>query len=109
MLKDKYSRFRFKKKYLLFYILVILGLVLLYLPKDYFDTGQSVCVSMLLLNKQCYGCGMTRGIQHLIHLDFERAFAFNKLSFIVLPLFLFLIIKEFIRVYKREDKMENHK
>lgn len=104
MLKTQNNKFRFKKKYILFYILAVIGLVLLYLPKDYFDTGKSVCISMLLANKQCYGCGMTRGIQHLIHLDFESAYSFNKLSFIVFPLFVYLIIKEFLKIYRIKDK-----
>jgi hypothetical protein len=39
-------------------------------------------------------CGMTRAVQHLIHLDFETAYHFNKLSFVVFPLLIGMILWE---------------
>lgn len=82
------------KGYLLLAALVFLGIVLLVLPANYFDTGRPWCISVLLLNKECYGCGMTRAVQHLIHLDFDAAWDFNKLSFIVFPLLVYMILWE---------------
>jgi hypothetical protein len=64
--------------------------VLLALPADHFDKGESVCLSKLLANTECYACGMTRGIQHLVHLDFIAAYEYSKLSFVVLPLLVIL-------------------
>lgn len=64
---------------------------LLYLPADHFDVGQSVCLSVVLFDMECYACGMTRGIQHLLHFDFSEAWQYNKLSFIVLPLGMFMV------------------
>ena len=69
-------------------------LILLILPKNYFDNGESLCLSMLLLNKQCLGCGITRAIQHAIHFDFFLAWQFNKLVIIVLPVLLFIWVKK---------------
>ena len=92
-----------KNKYFkisIFILLFILGVVLIILPKDYFDTGQSVCLSKYFFDVKCYGCGMTRGIQHLIHLDFQSAYNYNKLSFIVLPLFIILVLIEFKKTVK---------
>ena len=76
-------------------------MVLLILPADFFDHGQSVCLSLLLFDTKCYGCGMTRAKQHLIHLDFAIAYSYNKLSFIVLPILIFLWIREFLRRFKK--------
>ncbi len=76
-------------------------LVLLILPADFFDHGQSVCLSLLLFDTKCYGCGMTRAIQHLIHLDFGAANSFNKLSFIVFPLLTIMWFKEIRRLYRK--------
>jgi hypothetical protein len=97
----------------LVYCLFLLAIpfVLLSLPKDYFDQGQTVCVSVALFNQECYGCGMTRGIQHLLHLDFMSAASFNRMSFIVLPILIYLWIKELNRVlrlskYGSPDKRE---
>lgn len=81
------------KKKLLAVLLVIVPLILLVLPADFFDYGQSICLSVLLLNTECYGCGMTRAIMHLLHADFSGAWGFNKLSLIVFPLLFMLYIK----------------
>lgn len=80
---------------------VLLPLVLLLLPADYFDQGQSLCLSKLLAGIECYGCGMTRAIMHLIHLDFRAAAGFNKLCFIVFPVLSLLWAQWFWQDYKR--------
>ena len=92
-----------KKKTLIVYLaLLLIGpILLLLLGSNFFDKGQSICLSVLLLDKSCFGCGMTRAVQHLIHLDFNKAYYFNKLSFIVLPLLIFLWYKEVLNVYKK--------
>jgi Protein of unknown function (DUF2752) len=76
---------------------IILGitipLILLILPSDYFDNGSSKCLSVMLLDVECYGCGMTRAIMHMIHGEFMEAFYFNMASFIVLPLLVYLWVK----------------
>ena len=87
-----------------FIILFLGSIYLLFLPATYFDVGDSVCLSVVLANTECYACGMTRGIQHLIHLDFEEAYRYNWLSFIVLPLVAFLVLREFISVIKEKKE-----
>lgn len=83
-------------KIILFIILCLIGITLLILPKEFFDQGQSVCLSVVLFDKKCYGCGMTRAIQHLIHFDFKGAAFYNKLSFIVFPLLVYMLVKELL-------------
>lgn len=68
-------------------------IVLWLLPASFFDKGQSICLSVLLLNKECYGCGITRAVQHFIHFDFEAAWNFNKLVVIVAPILFFVWLK----------------
>jgi len=90
---------------------MILGafLFLFFLPADYFDTGQSMCLSVVFFDLECLGCGLTRGIMHLMHLDFHTAWEFNKLSFIILPigillwihLFGILIERPYLSFFKR--------
>ena len=79
--------------------LLIVPVVLLILPADFFDNGQSICISVLLFDETCYGCGMTRAIQHLIHFDFLVAYSYNKLSIIVLPLLVYFWSKEILKTY----------
>jgi Protein of unknown function (DUF2752) len=87
---------------------VLLPLVLLLLPKDYFDQGQSLCLSKLLAGIECYGCGMTRAIMHLIHLDFSGAAAFNKLCFVVFPVLSGLWAQWFWKDYQRLQQQRRH-
>ena len=93
----------FKKTLLRTYlsVLVIIPIILIILPANYFDQGQSLCLSVLLFEKKCYGCGMTRAIQHLIHFDFDIAWNYNKLSFIVLPILIISYLKEIKRVFSK--------
>ena len=82
-------------------LLLLIPIVLIILPANYFDQGQSICVSVLLFDKNCYACGMTRAVQHLIHFDFQQAYAFNKLVFIVLPLLIISYLKTIKKIYKK--------
>jgi hypothetical protein len=70
--------------------------ILLILPKTFFDTGTPLCPSMVFLGEECPGCGMTRACMHLIHFGFDDAFDYNALSFIVFPLFAFFWAKWFL-------------
>ena len=107
-------------KYQLFFKKLLLGFIvlapieLLLLPADIFDKGQSICLSQLVAGKECFACGITRGIMHLIHFDFEEAFAYNMLSFIVLPLLCIIWIQWFtkeLKIYKllKKKLVLNHK
>lgn len=81
-------------------LIVIVSIILLILPSNFFDSGKSICISVLLFNRECFGCGMTRAIQHLIHLEFKQAYGYNRLSFLAFPLIVYLIIEEFIKLFK---------
>ena len=90
----------YKLKIFVFILIFIAYCILLYLPKDFFDEGPSICISILFFDRECYGCGMTRAFQHLIHLDFIEAFNYNKLSMIVFPLTIFLLVNDLIKTIK---------
>jgi hypothetical protein len=79
---------------------LLIPVILLLLPATFFDKGQSLCLSQLLAGISCYGCGMTRAIMHLIHLDFAATYAFNKLAFIVFPILSFLWLQGFLKDFK---------
>lgn len=97
----KIKKFSFR---LISVALFFVPFVLIILPIDFFDTGKSMCLSKIFLQIECLGCGITRGIQHLIHFDFKGSWEYNKLSFIVLPVLIFLWIKnlrEIILLFKK--------
>jgi hypothetical protein len=77
-------------------VLMVLPVFFIIMPANYFDVGQSICPSKLILNKECIGCGMTRATQHLIHFDFKTAWKFNKLTFVISPLLAFFYFRELI-------------
>ncbi len=91
-----------KKIFYILYLLIIFftPLILIYLPVDYFDYGESLCVSKRLFNVSCYACGLTRSIQHFIHLDFKVAYELNNLIVIVFPILVFIYFREFSRLLK---------
>jgi Protein of unknown function (DUF2752) len=89
------------KARLLLIFLVCFPILLFVLPATYFDTGQTICPSKALLDIDCLGCGMTRAIQHLIHFDFEAAYNFNKLSFLVFPILVVVWCKQTINAIKQ--------
>ena len=92
-----------KKILLVLYLFFLISfpLVLIILPANFFDSGQSICLSVLILDRECFGCGMTRAVQHFIHLDFIGAYNFNKLSFFVFPTLVYLLIKEIRKIYSK--------
>ncbi len=85
--------------------ILLLPLTLFVLPADFFDTGQTVCISKLVFNLTCPGCGMSRAIQHALHFDFINAYHFNKLVVVVLPLLIFVYIKELYSTYSDLKKI----
>ncbi|QIX60687.1 DUF2752 domain-containing protein [Hymenobacter lutimineralis] len=68
----------------------IIWLTLLVLPGSFFDHGQSVCLSQLLLHQACPACGITRACMHALHLNWQQAWHYNRLVVIVLPLLAWL-------------------
>ncbi len=73
-------------RYLRILFWIIVPVILLVLPADFFDQGQSICLSILLFKQECYACGLTRALMHLIHFEFAEAYYYNILAFIVFPL-----------------------
>jgi len=76
--------------YIKIFILLLIPIVLIILPADFFDEGQSLCISVLLFDLECYACGLTRSIMNIIHFDFSEALYHNILGFIVFPLLVYV-------------------
>jgi hypothetical protein len=89
-------------KKIVFYSRIIITMVtpfvLILLPSDFFDNGESVCLSKMLAGMECYACGLTRASMHFVHFEFLKAWGFNKLSFIVVPMLFPLWLKSFYEI-----------
>jgi hypothetical protein len=104
--KNNIQKYNVSLIYLFF--LIVIPLLLLLLPLDYFDNGRAICPSVVLFNKKCSACGLTRATQHFIHFDFKTAIQYNKL---VIPVFIFnfiLWVIEIINVSISIKKSENY-
>ncbi|MCS7004780.1 MAG: DUF2752 domain-containing protein [Cytophagales bacterium] len=91
--------------------MILIPIILVLLPADFFDRGQSLCLSVLLFDVECYGCGMTRALMHLFHFDFRAAWDLNKISFLVFPILSYLYFQELLQSYHkyRFAKQDVHK
>lgn len=82
------------------FMMILIPITLLALPKTYFDEGTAICLSRVILDIECPACGLTRACMRLIHFDFREAYYFNKMSFIAMPLLSWLWAKYFWRNLK---------
>jgi len=74
--------------------LLVTGLVIVYfLPTEFlFNTSSTLCIHKNLFLFNCPGCGMTRALYSLLHLDFKTALQYNPGVFILFPLLMTEII-----------------
>ncbi len=72
-------------EYAWFALLLLTPFVLWVLPATFFDTGTSVCPSKLFFDIECFGCGMTRAVMHMHHLDIEEAVYYNTGVLFIYP------------------------
>ncbi|MFN7423744.1 MAG: DUF2752 domain-containing protein [Chitinophagales bacterium] len=81
--------------------MVTLPIVLFLLPKTFFDQGPTLCIFTLITGINCPGCGTTRACMRLIHFDFQGAWDYNKMSFLLFPALAFLYARFFVLNFKR--------
>jgi hypothetical protein len=100
----KHSDFPIRKVLITIFIVILAAIpvVFLILPANYFDGKESICLSQVIFETECYGCGMTKAIQHLIHFYVSNALKYNYLSIIVLPLIAYLWLKNLIILYLKQ-------
>lgn len=81
--------------------LVICPIWFFLLPSNYFIGKESICLSVQLLDLQCYACGMTKALKALSGFRFKEAYHFNKISFIVTPFLIYYWYTLFISSYNK--------
>jgi hypothetical protein len=87
------------KKVIFFIIANVLLLIILYnIP---LETRFSLCLYKLLINKECWNCGMTRAFLSILHFQFEAALRYNSKVIVVFPLAAYLYIYAWIKYIKK--------
>jgi Protein of unknown function (DUF2752) len=95
-----------KIEYTWLFLLGITPLVLWFLPATFFDDSKVIlCPSRLFFDFECWGCGITRAVMHLHHLDFEDALYFNQLVVVVYPA---LVVTWFLWVTKSYKRLKKN-
>lgn len=84
-------------------ILLILLFLISYFILGHIFNLYIPCPIHKITGLYCPGCGMTRMILSLFKLDFESAFRYNQLLFILFPFFIFLIINYIYSLIKEKE------
>ncbi len=66
-------------------------------PLDLVSSGPTLCLYKRFTGADCMGCGMTRSMVSLFHLEFGAAYDFNRGIIGVAPLLIWLWVKELLR------------
>ncbi len=92
----------YTRSFIVFRLIVycLVPFILIVLPVTYFDNGKTICLSVLVFNQECYGCGMTRAMMRIIHLDFTDAIYFNPLSIVAFPVLAYCWARLFLDDWK---------
>ncbi|MBK9147727.1 MAG: DUF2752 domain-containing protein [Flavobacteriales bacterium] len=64
---------------------------------DLVGSGPTLCLYKRVTGADCPGCGMTRSVFSLFHLEFEDAYRFNRGILALAPLLAWLWARELIR------------
>lgn len=75
----------------------------------FMKTGVGIpCLFRLQTGYLCPSCGTTRMISSLLSLDFELAFYYNPLMFVLLPIFIYFALSFSIR-YIKTGRVNTHR
>jgi len=81
-------------------VLAIVPIVWASVPISFLERAPQVCL-LRRMGLYCWGCGMMRAIASVLRGDWTRAWDYNHLSLIVVPLLTYLWFKELRRSLPR--------
>jgi hypothetical protein len=88
--------------------LTVIGVVSLNLLDPEEKTFIPACPCRLLTGLYCPGCGSLRAIHAITHLRIDRAFAYNSLLVLFLPLFIWFFAINLAATLLGPDKIRLH-
>ncbi|MFR9603646.1 MAG: DUF2752 domain-containing protein [Rikenellaceae bacterium] len=80
------------------FLCVVAPFVLFVIPADRIYGGETLCLYTHLLGRSCWGCGITRALYAVLHLDFAEAWSFNKMVVVIAPITIYLWAREVWRL-----------
>ena len=82
----------------------LLPLLIYLVPERWIMQGHTLCLVQNLFGVECWGCGMTRALYSVAHLDFAEAWEFNHLVVVVAPLMVYIWIMWLMQLSKDYNK-----
>lgn len=84
--------------------LFLLPFLLYFVSLDNLDGKSSICLIKNIFGVECWGCGITKAVIAAIQFDFARAYHYNKLIIIVMPLIVYLWGKAVLKITQNIEK-----
>jgi hypothetical protein len=75
------------------FFVIIAGTVFFLIPREYLGDAFPICLFRILFARECIGCGTTRALWSLLHLDVFAAYGHNRLIILTFPLLAGCAIK----------------
>ncbi|MFO6430249.1 DUF2752 domain-containing protein [Erythrobacter sp. W302b] len=72
------------------------------LPDLGLQSIQAFCIFRTLTGLECWGCGMTRALHNLLHLDFSTSIAHNFLAAPVVIILAIVWLTTIMSVYRQK-------
>ena len=93
-----------------FALVLLFPLLLSFIPMDWLNRQDTICLFKNLTGRECWGCGITRAVISAVQFDFATAFHYNKLIVVVFPLLVYewgkIITKSYARCVSGSLKRE---
>jgi len=79
------------------------------IPISFQDKIGSVCLFKKVTGMECWGCGTRHALYAIMNLDFLKAWNYNKLSFLVFAILVYLWFKYVIKEIKDINNFNHSK
>ena len=87
-------------------LVLVLVAVIYFIPKAFFLRLIPKCLFNIAFNIECFGCGTSRSVWHLLRFELSEAFLYNKVIVITFPLLVFCVIKWIFDKNEIDEKIE---
>jgi hypothetical protein len=88
---------------------LFLPLVFYVIPISFQDKFGSLCLIKRFTGVECWGCGTRHALYSIMNLEFLQAWNYNKLSFAVFAVLVYLWFKYVIKEYKNLSRFIHSK
>ena len=83
---DKIKLFNIKRRIVKSILVLTLLFIFYNIPKQYLGDTYPICLYRIAFDHQCFGCGATRAVWSVLHLNISDALEYNKLIVLIFPL-----------------------